>query len=181
MWRMVLPLAFLLLGGCGARRGAVVEVHERSLDDLIAELMADDAAEDAPAGGEAPDAAVAANLPPDDDPALPPPVEPLDFGDTFQGVLDPRARVLRLVGEVRRDSDLVVRVDAFEVRGLKGEVVVYDDDGRTLGRAPLTGRGSRLGPLPVRRGAVYVMVEAAGGAAEVDVRADLRSKAVARR
>ena len=36
MWRVVLPLTFLLLGGCGARRGAVVEVHERSLDELIA-------------------------------------------------------------------------------------------------------------------------------------------------
>jgi hypothetical protein len=180
MWRMVLPLVFLLLG-CGARRSAVVEVHERSLDDLIADLMADDAAEDAAADAEAPEAVAAGNLPPDDDPALPPAVEPLDFGDLFQGVLEPRARVLRLVGEVRRDSDLIVRVDAFEVRGLRGEVVVYDDDGRTLGRAPLDGRGSRLGPLPVRRGAVYVMVEAADGAAEVDVRADLRSRAVARR
>lgn len=176
MWRMVLPLALLLIVGCGARRGAVVEVHERSLDDLIAELTNDDAAEDAP-----PDEVAAGNQPPADDPALPPAVEPLDFGDTFQGVLTDRARVLRLVGEVRRDSDLVVQVKAFEARGLRGEVVVYDDDGRTLGRAPLSRSGSRLGPLPVRRGAVYVMVEAAGGAAEVDVRADLRSKAVARR
>ncbi|MCA9560593.1 MAG: hypothetical protein KC583_18725, partial [Myxococcales bacterium] len=101
MWRTVLPLALLLLAGCGARQGAVVEAHERSLDDLIAELMVDDADEDAP--GDAEGGLAAGDLPPADDPALPPAVEPLDFGDTFQGVLDPGARVLRLVGEVRRD------------------------------------------------------------------------------
>ncbi len=153
----------------------MVEVHERSLDAVIAEaLAADDATEAAGVAAEA-SAEASESVADEVEPAF---VEPLVFDESFEGRLGPGAGLLRLLGDAPARGVVTVRVAA---RGVTGTVVLHDDEGRTLATVPLKAGKASTGPVKVGAGAIYVLIERVAGAGAVAVSADFHRPALARR
>ena len=101
----------------------------------------------------------------------PPMVEPLGLSGTTE--VDAHAgQVRRLVAEVRRGRFSLRMRAAPELRA---RVTLHDDDGRGLGEAVLRRGEARLGPVRVREGSVYVLVEVERGG-WLDLTARLRKR-----
>jgi hypothetical protein len=103
----------------------------------------------------------------------PPMVEPLRVGGTTE--VDVTAgQVRRLVAEVPRGR-FSLRLRAHPA--LRARVTLHDDDGRELGVASLRRGKARLGPMRVRAGSVYVLVEVeSGGWLDLDARLKKRRR-----